>query len=785
MSDDLALRLRTIKDASRRSLREIERATHVSNSSLSRYLSGQATPPWNVVVALCRATGHDPRPLRPLWEDADRRRRAPGRPADPRRAALERPARNDLPRDVAVFTARRDEVDHVARLAQSGHTLAIDGMGGVGKTALAIHVAHRLTPEFPDCQLYLDLHGFTPGRDPVAPADALLTLLRALGVPVGRIPDDPEERSALWRAELSTVRAIVVLDNAADAEQVEALLPGAGRNTVLITSRRRLVGLTGVEPLSLAPLGPVDAAELFTTALGPGIEAAAETVSELMKRYGGLPLAIRVAAARLRHRPSWSVADLLDHPPSSDEEGVGRVIDTSLARLAGPQRRLFRLLGVFPGAVIDPFAAAVLADLPVTGARTLLAELVDANLLEEPRAQRYRFHDLIRERAAEASLREESAAERDTALERVTDFYLHCLQTGRPMLGPSSPHRRAVRHVPTRTPDLGSAERAMAWYSDEAATIHRIFDLTLAEGHDEITIQFALFVDEFLGHRGEMGAWRHVSGAGIAAAERRGDRCELADLRLASGTANRYLGRLAEAEADLTAALDLAVALDDTRIRISALRRLLGVADDRGDLDRVLDLRRQVLELPDSPSTWNVAFTVTNWGRALVRLGRAAEADAEASRILAGPHAADDSLRLFCLRSRGRARLGLGDFEAALADFLAAVEVSRLLGHVSYTAVCRADTAEALSALGRHAEALDEHEGAVAWVTDNGEINNEINLREAFGRTCLAAGDLERAEQQFRRCLALAEPRGFAYVAEQAQIGLARVAEASVGHVRL
>lgn len=774
MNDDLAVTLRRLKAESGRSLRDIERATHVSNSSLSRYLSGQATPSWNVVVALCRVTGHDPRPLRPLWEAADRGRRAPGRQFDVEKTTPRPGPRNDLPRDVPAFTARRGEVDELVRLARAGHTVAIDGMGGIGKTALAVHVAHLLTPEFPDCQLYVDLHGFTPGREPVAPSEALLALLRALGVPAGRIPDGLEERAALWRSELAGRQALVVLDNAADADHVRPLLPGAGRNTALITSRNRLVDLDGVAPLSLTALNAADAAELFQSALGPGTAADPETVAELMRRYGGLPLAIRVAAARLRHRPSWSVADLLDNPAPTDEAGLGKVIDTSLARLSGGQRRMFWLLGVFPGTVIGPLAAAALADLPASEARLLLDDLVDANLLEEPSAQRYRFHDLIRERAGQIAHREASAKERNAALDRLTAFYLHCTKAGRETLEPTFERQPPLGHIPKDLPELDTVERIMNWFDTEASTVQRIVELTAQRGQDDATVQFALVIGAFLGRRGEMDPWYRITAAGVRAAERRGKPVELAGVRYFQGVANRFAGRLADAETDFAAVLDIGVDLNDPALRLQALWRLAGIAEDRGDFARVLELRGQIREVSGADRYPNqLAYARLGGGYAMVRMGRAAEIAQASQDILADPEADDPMLRVAALRLLGHARLAQDDAETALESFHAMAAEARATGHEANVAASRGDVAEALSRLGRHAEALDEGEAANTWSENNGEPHRELYTHEAFGRICLAAGDRERAAHHFRRSLEIAEPRGYLWIVEQARRGLA------------
>lgn len=278
MGGELAGALRGLRDRTGRSLRELARDIDASSSSLSRYFSGQAVPPWPTVVALCKAAGRDPRPLREVWERAKEGPPASS-PATP-------PLRNDLPHDITAFTGRKVELDALLAAARHSTVVAIDGMGGVGKSALAVHAAHLLTADFAGGQLYLDLHGFTPGRERVEPEEALRVLLVALGVQPGRIPDGVGERAALWRSELATRRAIVLLDNAADADHVRELLPGAGRSFVVITSRRRMVELDGVQPISLDVLPAQEAAQLFVESAGgsrPG------DVEEVLRRCGNLP----------------------------------------------------------------------------------------------------------------------------------------------------------------------------------------------------------------------------------------------------------------------------------------------------------------------------------------------------------------------------------------------------------------------------------------------------------------------------------------------------------------
>ncbi|MET1072133.1 MAG: BTAD domain-containing putative transcriptional regulator, partial [Umezawaea sp.] len=258
---------------------------------------------------LAQELGSDPSPpLRRVHEAILRGRVAEAEPAA-------RVVRNDLPGDLADFTGREEELRHVlaAIPANPGAPTAvvidaIDGMAGVGKTTLAVHLAHLLTDRYPDAQLFVDLHGHASDRDATDPMTALDTLLRALGVSGDRIPADLAERSALWRSELATRRALVVLDNAADSAQVRPLLPGTSSGLTLITSRRRLLDLESARVLSLELMPHRDAVSLFRSVVGDDrVDQEPAVVEEVVGLCGHLPLALRIAAARLRSRPKWTV----------------------------------------------------------------------------------------------------------------------------------------------------------------------------------------------------------------------------------------------------------------------------------------------------------------------------------------------------------------------------------------------------------------------------------------------------------------------------------------------
>ncbi len=346
---------------------------------------------------------------------------------------------NQLPGDIADFPGRAAELTRLLAALPPNVTRrtvlieAIDGMAGVGKTTLAIHAAHRLSPHYPDGQLYIDLHGHAADSAPLEPSTALDRLLRAIGVPGEAIPPDPEARAALWRAKMACRSVLLVLDNVADADQIRPLLPGTPDCLVLITSRRRLVDLEVCKTLSLDVLSPADATALFTSIVNDDrVLVQPEAVEEIVRLCGYLPLAIRIAAGRLRARPVWPIERLamrlrdpgnrLEHL-SAGSRSVSATLTASYQDLPSEQQRVFQLLGLYPGRDFDIHAVAALADLDVDTAESILEALVDVHLLEQVVPERYRFHNLVADYAATlvAPADDESIA----ALTRLFDHSRH------------------------------------------------------------------------------------------------------------------------------------------------------------------------------------------------------------------------------------------------------------------------------------------------------------------------------------------------------------------------
>ncbi|MBN6037048.1 BTAD domain-containing putative transcriptional regulator [Amycolatopsis sp. 195334CR] len=305
---------------------------------------------------------------------------------------------DDLPRDLPTLTGRESELD--ALRAQRRHggpvpVLVVDGMPGVGKTALAVRFAHEVAADYPDARLFVDLRAHAP----LSASDALARLLRAVGVPDSAIPADLDERAALWRGELAGRRVLLVLDDAADAAQVTPLLPGTAGCLVLVTTRNRALAVEDTRGLTLTPLDAWSAAEMFRTGVGDWrTDAEPAAVAELVGLCGGLPAVLRAAAARLRSRPLWTVGRLAARLAADGLPGMAELLEPSYRRLAEPERRLFAGLGRY--AEVDVQLAAKLAGLSRAEAMRALEALADRHLLDPRAGEVYACHPAVRSVAA-------------------------------------------------------------------------------------------------------------------------------------------------------------------------------------------------------------------------------------------------------------------------------------------------------------------------------------------------------------------------------------------------
>ncbi|HEX5121474.1 MAG TPA: tetratricopeptide repeat protein [Pseudonocardiaceae bacterium] len=403
-----------------------------------------------------------------------------------------------LPADTVRFTGRAEHLTRLLELSPGAEhpggpatvvVTAVEGMAGIGKTALAVHAAHRLADRFPDGVLFTDLHGYTPRTEPTPPEQALDHLLRGLGVPGPQIPPDLDARVGLYRSVLARRQVLIVLDNAAHEGQLQPLLPAAPGCRAIVTSRRHLAGLDDAAHLSLPVLDPTEAADLFRGLAGDRATPADQaTIERIVALCGHLPLAIRITAARLRQAATATATTVCAELAEALDTGSGlewlsdghRAVTTALAvsyrHLTADQRHALRLAGLHPGPSIEPYALAALADTTVDHARQLLDQLHAASLLDQPAHRRYTRHDLVAAYAATlaADLPE---PDRHTALDRLYDHYAATSSRAMDLTHPWEADQRP--HPPTThspAPTLSDREQAQAWLDNETdnllATAH-------------------------------------------------------------------------------------------------------------------------------------------------------------------------------------------------------------------------------------------------------------------------------------------------------------------------
>ncbi len=777
--DELAAQLRLLQELSGLGVRALARDTGLSSSSLSRYLSGQTVAPWPAVVALCRLVKRDPRPLRPLWE-----RSSNPLPAPPKASRQLQPRpRNDLPRDVPDFTGRREQLDAVLAAVQSHGLVAVDGMAGVGKTCLAVHAAHRLADRYPDAQLYVDLHGFTEGREPLDPDPVLRMLLGALDVPSERVPrEGVEALAACWRAELAGRRAVVVLDNAADADQLRPLLPGAGPSVVLITSRNRLLDLDEVPPVSLDVLGPEESAELLARASGDAggaegrLAREPESAAEVLRLCGRLPLALRLAGARLRHRPGWTVGILVERM----SEGTGEfdaAFAMSVRQLDRAQARLFRLLGLLPGASFDEYVAAALADVPLPKVRMMLEDLLDAHLVQQPTAGRYRMHDLVHQHARRAGAEQDSEAARGRALNRVLDYYVHAAAAADSAMPFLSPGRAAsAGQPPAALPRFADKYAAFAWLVTEYGNLMAAFETAVATGADLHVCELPRFLKAYFARRCGTTHLNFLFERSLAAAERLGDPLQLAEAPSDLGFARYNAGRMAEAGAAYAAAAPRLSQAGDIRLEAELAVRRGYLSWDQGHVEEPLELFRQagrLFEQAGHPTGAAHAAASEAWAK--LQLGQHEEAARQAQQVLDLPHADPSAPPTLTARITLGVAIAREQPEQAAEHLRRALALAREDGHMNNEAWCLNCLGIALRQMGRYEEALASHREAFALLDELFEEEWKVRFLNGYAETCRLAGLPEEALRLHRQALELAPALGYRHEEAQAHEGIALV----------
>jgi DNA-binding SARP family transcriptional activator/tetratricopeptide (TPR) repeat protein len=696
---------------------------------------------------LIEELGAEPGPeLRGLHEavlrgSVPRPRRARGTPVT--EAGRPVPARQ-LPAGVRHFVGRVREQQTLSGLldeAAAGNSAVvisvIGGTAGVGKTALALHWAHRVADRFPDGQLYVNLRGFDPGGRVTSPAEAVRGFLGALGVPAERVPPSLDEQAALYRSLLAGRRVLVVLDNARDAEQVLPLLPGTPTALAIVTSRRELTSLVAGQcayPLRLDVLTGAEARELLARRLGADrVAAEPAAVDQIVTRCARLPLALTIVAARAAES-GFSLARLAGDLAESDSRldalsagestsQIRAVFSWSYATLTSSAARLFRVLGLHPGPDISAAATASLAGCVPSQTRALLAELVGARLLTEHAPGRYAFHDLLRAYAAELAHCVETDSDRHAALSRILDHYLHTAHAADRLLFLArdlivlSPAQPGV--VPEH---LADQREALRWFTSERATLMAAVDRAAAAGFDTHAWQLAWTLWIFLYRQGHWNDWATSAHAAVAAARRLADPTAEAHAHRSLGRAYTLLGRFDEARSQGQRALELFAQAGDWTGQAHIQHSLAYLGERRGDHAGALEHAQQALVL------YRAAGHQVGQARALNTIGWC--------------HAL------------------LGHYRRALVTCQRALPLHQELGDREGQAGTWDSLGYAHHHLGDHAAALTCYQHAIGLYRDIGDRYYEATTLAHLGDTHDAAGNRDAARQSWQQALGILDDLG-------------------------
>jgi len=789
--------LRALKDAHGISLAQLSTSTHYSRASWERWLNGKRLITGAALTAVSTRFGADLVALTTLLHEAridDDGADAAQEPQPPSAAAREarpgaasaQPATDDedpdaaadedddaetpvlaqLPASTADFTGRRSQVEDLCAALLPGagdpgqvSIAAVTGGGGLGKTTLAVHVAHRIADRFPDGQLYVDLLG--AGENALTPETVLAQWLLALGDDPDELPAGLAERAARYRSLLSRVRMLVVLDNARDAEQVRPLLPANNCCAVLITSRSRLAELPGAYKLGLSSLPDDDALILLAQLAGATrLAAEPEATAELLRACGGIPLALRIAGARLGARATWPVSTLArrlsDQRRRLDELAIGdlaarasfQVSYTALAKAghdgAPSPERAFRLLGLASGPDISLPAASALLGLGERRAQTMLEGLVDTHLLESPEPDRYRMHDLVRLYAAEQAALEEDADERRLAVGRLTGWYLATAARSHRHLSPQS------RPVPVDgleqagpAVEFATYQQAMDWCERERPNLVAAVLQAAEYGCNEACWKLAAAMLGFFNARRYLADWTSTHLAALGAAQAAEDLVGEAWIQNNLGFVYFYWAETQRKALDC--------------------------------FERSLQLR---VRLGDRLGE---AIALNNVGGAYHRLGDHAEAIRaleEAARIR---EELGDELGV------GQAYLNIGciltdqrDLVAAEPYLLRALRTTDQLGNLQLYIKSLNTLGDVYAGLGRIREAKDYLFRSLELSRELRELDGEASALQNLGRTYHADGDTEAALRWWQQALELYER----YDDPQADTVREEMAEAGAGGVR-
>jgi len=705
-----------------------------------------------------------------------------------------------LPTDIVGLVGRATVANHVSDLLTSGAQrnatpiVVLSGLPGVGKTALATHIAHRLRPRFPDGQLYVNLRGYARA-EPVTPADVLARFLRALGLAPDLVPLDVDEQSVLYRSMLADKRVLVVLDNANAAEQVRPLLPAEPGCAVLVTSRDSLSGLTAIEGatrFTLDALSTTDAISLLGSAIGD-IRVVAEPTAaqELARLCGHLPLALRIAAANLSARNEISlsgyVAELQQGNrlaalavEGDEQTAVRAAFDLSYSLLPQEAALLFRRLALVPGPDFTAYVAASLVDTGLGRAEQLLGQLLAASLVQDIGFQRYQLHDLMRYYAVQRGEAEDSPAARDTALERLHSLYFQATSAASNIIEPVRDPPAGPAHLPDVVlPEFADRAVASAWIEQEDRNLHAVVNHAAENGPNPYAWHIADAMTSPLALAPRFGEWVTVSQTGLRAATQAGDREGEAIMAVSLGHAYNTVGQMELAIETLGRALELYQELDVPRMRL-VCHHTLGVSFLwTGRLTPAVEHLTAALELS---TRLNYAYyrnsAVHGLGMAHRYLGELDTALEHLTQSLKfGAENGDPYGQATWRFSLGLTYRDLGRFDEAVEQLAETLDTYEQIDNDFGISRCLIGLASTYAEQERTETALTTARRGLLLARQVKHRRTEVDALNLLGGLHVELDELAEAEKNFRAALVAAESMGpYMFGRIEAKIGLAAVA---------
>ncbi len=670
------------------------------------------------------------------------------RTAEP--AGAERaPVPRQLPAPPQPFTGRVAELAELTAAmqdrAEPGSTVVVGGTGGIGKTWLALHWAHRHIDLFPDGQLFVNLRGFDPTGDPLPAQTAVRGFLAALHVEPSAIPAEPDAQVGLYRSLLAGKRMLLVLDNARDTAQLEPLLPGSPGCAVLVTSRNRMSGLVtahGAHPLAMDVLPESAARQLLQARIGTQRPAAEpDAVAELIACCGGFPLALGIVAAQALAHPQFPLAALAAELRDAatrlaalddTEQGssVPAVLSWSCRALTPEQARMFGLLGLAPGPDIGLPAVAALTGLPLDEVRRALRALEQISLVHQHVPGRWRMHDLVRLYAADRAREDQPPADREAALRRVVGFYLHSADAADQLL---DPHRQPIRldpPVPGCLPHSpADAAAALSWFDTEHACLLAAHRVAISVGWHQTVWQLACAVFTFHSRRGHRHDQLAVCQAGAGAAKRLPDPVSHIRAHLRLGRAYADLGRLDEAIDHLRQALTVACLHHDRANQALAHHALARAREQRGEARPALEHATHALNLfraLDDPVWQAATLNLVGWLHAQLGEYEQARQHCRAALVLQRRHQDPDG-EAITLDSLGYIDHHTGRHRQAVRHYQQALTLRRAIGHTY-------EVARNLDAVGRPYAALGRPDRARAVLREALELYRQLGRGDDAAR---------------------------------------------------